>query len=151
MNMQRLFEIITETTICYRKGPEVVEREEHGVKVMELFGFPPTPEKASPSMPLVDVHFITIGVKREQAMGYRSELQELLATYPQFDRLQGGPSYIEMGDVLKDQEMALRLFALGEVIGFWRVVTPKILGIDGEMADELAGGGMILITGYTPA
>ncbi len=44
--------------------------------------------------------------------------------------------------------MALRLFALGKVLGFWNIITPETLGFKGEAADEFAGKGFVMMGGY---
>jgi len=79
---------------------------------------------------------------------YRGEIITILKDYPQLERLAGGPSYIEVGGVIGDQGAAFQLFALGEVLGLWKVVTPKILGMDDATARQLAGSGMIMISGF---
>jgi len=40
----------------------------------------------------------------------------------------------------------LRLFALGEELGLWRVVTSKTMGFDGEYANQLADEGFVMIS-----
>jgi len=101
--------------------------------------------------PQIDVHFMQVGIFTEHAERCRSELVTLLADYPQPERLAQGLSYIELGGVLGDQGLALCLLALGEFLGFWQVITPAVLGITGADADVLAGGGMVMASGYRPA
>jgi hypothetical protein len=83
-------------------------------------------------------------------MTHQAELAALLATYPQPERLAAGPSYIEVGAELGSQDMALRLFALGQVLGFWTLITPVTCGFAGEEARALAGQGWIMISGFAP-
>jgi hypothetical protein len=99
---------------------------------------------------VVGVHFFYVIVLMEKARSLREELVQLLLDYPQPDRLRGGPSYIELGGVVGDQGVALRLCALGEVLGFWKVMTPESMGFSGEEAQSLAGKGMVMITGFRP-
>lgn len=103
----------------------------------------------------VDVHFFICAVNVVSAQAHRERLVELLDGYPWGEvgvrKLDEGPNYIEVGAALGDQGTALRLFALGHVLGFWKVVTPKLLGYTSQReADEVAGMGLVLITGYDP-
>lgn len=148
MDLTALARILDATTTVYRKGPEVVERDAAGVRVVEVFGCPP-PEALPAAATRVDVHFVLVGVDMTAARVAEPDLRALLATYPAPDRLAGGPSYIEAGAVLGSQEAALRLFALGEALGLWTVITPARLGITGASADQMAGGGLVLMSGYT--
>jgi hypothetical protein len=147
MNAQRLYEIVVETTEQFRKGPEITDRTEGRLRVVEVYAMPHENEIPSDLTP-VDVHFMKIGVRKERAEARKEELRSILAEYPQPERLAGGPSYIETGAVFGSQEVALRLYALGEVLDFWKVITPAKLGIHGTQADQLAGGGMVMITGF---
>jgi hypothetical protein len=110
----------------------------------------PHKSEAPADLQLVNLHFITVGVDRTKAKDRREELIQLLNEYPQPERLAGGPSYIEVGGVLGDQGTALRLFALGKVLGLWEVITPGKLGIEGPEGDQLAGMGLVMISGYKP-
>lgn len=151
MDLDRLYAILDATTSQFRKGPEVEQRTLAGhngpVDVVEVYAMPHT-DDAPAGVEKVDCEFLVIGVDKEKAESYRNELRALLRTYPEPTRLAGGPSYIEVGGVLGDQAAAFRLFALGQVLGFWRVMTPRGLGFVGEEARELAGNGMIMITGF---
>lgn len=61
-------------------------------------------------------------------------------------RLAQGPSYIELGGWIGDQGLALSLMGLGERLGLWNVVTPRVLGItDQEKAANLMGMGFVMI------
>jgi hypothetical protein len=67
--------------------------------------------------------------------------------YPSFDRLVGGPSYIEIGGELGSQDLALRLIGLGALVELWPVITPKIMGLTGKDAQDLAGSGFVMAGG----
>jgi hypothetical protein len=149
MKIDRLYEILDATTAQYRKGPEIIERREGPLEVVEVFAMPHIDEVfARDDIVKVDVHFMVIGVDAAKAAAYRDELIEMLRSYPQPDRLAGGPSYIEMGAAVGDQGAALRLFALGQVLKFWSVVTPAAFGLKGKDADDMAGVGYVMITGW---
>jgi hypothetical protein len=67
------------------------------------------------------------------------------------ERLKAGPSYIELGAWLGDQTMALMFMALGEVLGFWKIISPTTLGVkDPAVAGDMAGRGFVMISGYNP-
>lgn len=63
-----------------------------------------------------------------------------------FDEKEHG--YIELGGWIGDQQIALRLMALGTLLGVWMLLSPKtVLGdtIDDDTALVLAGKGMVTI------
>lgn len=151
MNIKRLYEILTETTVQLRKGPVVTQEKikDTNIEVMEVFLMPDESE-APPSMEKVDVEFLVIGVDKTKAEKNRADLISILNDYPEPERLAGGPSYIEIGGIIGDQGAAFQLFALGSVLGLWKVITPKSLGMTGNAAREMAGSGFIMISGYSP-
>jgi len=59
------------------------------------------------------------------------------------ERLQGGPSYIELGAWIGDQGRAIKLIGLGGALGLWDVITPQTLGVTGDEAGKLMGMGML--------
>lgn len=146
MDLDCLYRIIQETTTSFRKGEEVTEKDVGNVKVVEVFNIPHQSE-ASEDLVLVDCHFIMVGVDKAKAIKRRNDLVRILKEYPNFARLKKGLSYIEVGGEIGDQGAALRLFALGRVLDFWEVITPKTMGITGKAADELAGAGMVMTSG----
>lgn len=159
MNTEKLYAILNETTCQLRKG-EVLERSPDLVAVLqagadelpggvaEVYAMPPASE--AQDVEKVDVEFMVIGVDKAKAVACRAELIELLREYPNPERLAGGPSYIEVGAAIGDQGAAFQLFALGQALGLWRVMTPATLGFVGEEARFMAGQGFVLISGYHP-
>lgn len=162
MNLNRLHEILAETTVQLRKGEEItgtpalVEQIKRGATeltgggVVEIFAMPHQSE-APATIEKVDLEFLVVGVDRAKAEPLKDELLALLRTYPQPERLAGGPSYIEVGAEIGDQGAAFQLFALGKVLGLWDVITPAKLGMTGDAARDLAGRGFIMITGLPVA
>lgn len=149
-NIDKLCMILDATTTQFRKGAARTERtiNEAGLKVIDVYVMPHVKE-APADLVMVDVHFMEIGVDKAAAERHRADLLEILDAYPEPERLAGGPSYIEVGGIIGDQGRAFQLFALGQALELWRVITPKsLLGEEGERADRLAGSGMIMITGY---
>lgn len=53
--------------------------------------------------------------------------------------------YIELGGWVGDQGVALQLMGLGEILGLWKLMTPKMLPLPKELQDKLAGMGMVTI------
>lgn len=142
---------VVAATSVYRKGPRYNVHRTAGVEVHEIYGFPHQDEIPD-GIPTVDCHFVTVAVDPELAERARPELEAWLKSYPEPDRLKGGPSYIEiaaLGGI--EQETAFRIFALGQVLGLWQVLTPERLGITGVEADRLAGSGMVMISGWKAA
>lgn len=155
MNLNRLHEILGKTTIQLRKGeavegsPHLVEQFNKGEEltgggVLEINVSPPV-SAARPDLEMVDVEFIVIGVDKARAEQHREELIGILREYP---RLKEGPSCIEVGAVIGDQGAAFQLFALGQVLGFWKVITPAFFGFEGAKARQMAGNGLVMITGF---
>lgn len=147
MDKDKLYEILNETTVQLRKGEVIEEHQEGNLKVTEVFAMPHEDESGD-NLQKVDCIFLTIGVDKEKAERRRDELVAILKDYPEPERLAGGPSYIEVGGVIGDQGAAFQLFALGEVLGLWKVITGKTLGMDDATAREMAGRGMVMISGF---
>jgi len=149
MNLDRLHEILRETTVQLRKGAEVEKHiEKSGLEVTEIFAMPPSDAPVAEALERIDMEFLVIGVDKEKAEQHKAELVEILNTYPQPDRLAGGPSYIEVGAEIGDQGAAFQLFALGKVLGLWDVITPATMGITGPEAKQMAGMGFVMMSGY---
>lgn len=154
MDTKRLLEILRDSTSQFRKGGEVVEKGNESVQVTEIFAMPH--ESEAVNLEKIDCHFVTVGVDKSKALGYKDELVKILADWPSeawgapVPNLKEGPSYIHVGGVVGDQGAAFQLFALGQVLDFWKVITPETLKITGPEADDLAGRGFVMIDGYKP-
>ena len=149
MNTQRLYEILQKTTRVYRKGEQVEQKIVGNVHVTEIYGYPHTSEAKENGYEKVDMIFVDVLVDRKNAELCKNELEKILEEYPQPDRLAGGPSYIELAPNLGlEQEGALRTMALGKTLGLWEVMSAKTFGMDEQTARELAGQGLLMISGY---
>ena len=149
MNLERLYQILQETTMQLRKGGEVEEQKVGNINISKVFAIPHESEYKGNGIVKIDCHYIIVAVDKVKTEKYREELITILKEYPTPDRLTEGPSYIEVGAQIGDQGATLQLFALGEVLGFWSIITPKTLGVtDSEVADQMAGSGMIMISGF---
>lgn len=143
-HLSRLYEILQETTQEFRKGPEVTTKQVGIVEVTEVYAMPHV-DHAPAGIEKVDVEFMVVGVDKALAEPLKGELRGIVE---KLSDLAEGPSYIKIGFELGDQGAALRLFALGKVLGFWDVITPHTLGFEGERAAEMAGAGYVMISGY---
>jgi hypothetical protein len=80
-----------------------------------------------------------------------SVLREMIANardgaFCNLDPLDGEEhSYLQVGGWIGDQGMALMFMGLGEILGLWKVVQPKLLGLPDDLAMQLAGAGMVCI------
>ena len=145
MDINEVYRIVQDCTVATRHEDQPVVEEKGGAT--HIYAMPNETDLA-PDVEKVDVHFFVVGVVREKAESNRAGLVAQLDTSPDPDRLAGGPSYIEVGGVLGDQQTALQLFGLGQVLGLWKVITPKTMGITGAEADEMAGMGFVMVSGY---
>lgn len=164
--MNKIYNIIQETCQQFRNGSDVIINGEPATPeqreilandpsefgnitggVVEIFDMP-SAEFAPKNLELVDLVLLTIGVNKEKAEAKKDDLIAWLKEYPSPERLASGPSYIELGGEIGDQGTALCLIALGSVLGLWQVITPKVFGLEGEKAKELAGLGMVMMSGF---
>lgn len=166
MNLDRLYQILRETTAQFRKGegiegdPQLVDavknfKESDNVDKLpdgsvDIYAMPHE-SQAKDGIEKVDLHFIVVGVDKVKAEQYKDELVAILKTYPQPERLAGGPSYIEVGGEIGDQGAAFQLFALGKILGLWDIITPEKLGFTGAEASQMAGRGFVMMSGFKTA
>lgn len=132
-------------TTVYRKGLESTRRDINGILVTDVYGYPPIPT----GIEVVDMHFVAVAVFKDQALIAWPEIEKSLIAYPNPERLDSGPSYIELAWSLGiEQETAFRLMAIGAALRKWTIITPATFGIEGPSADDLAGKGMVMISGW---
>ncbi len=105
------------------------------------------PDRPAPAHS-VDTGFFWVSAKNNPTAEELNAL--LLAEYPGTDRLKDGPSYIEIGGVLGDQGLAIRLIGLGVLVKIWTSISPASLGIEGEAARNLLGRGCLFPVGWEP-
>lgn len=133
-----------------REGdPVVKEYDEGNLHVVEFNDFPEAP----PNAMRADVHFVLVapteGFPTQEVLvkTVRAALGpgEFGSTIIIADDLAGGPSYITLGGWLGDQGLALMLIGAVELAGIAKAITPKMLGATGEMADQMAGSGLVML------
>ena len=131
----------------FKEGDDVGKLPSGSVHIYAM----PHEAQAKDGIEKVDCHFIVVGVDKSKAEERKNELIAILKTYPQPERLAGGPSYIEVGGEIGDQGAAFQLFALGKVLGLWDIITPEKLGFTGPEADQMAGRGFVMMSGFRAA
>jgi hypothetical protein len=105
---------------------------------------------------VINTHFLHLvpdpEAKREDFVRVMEAVMEHGGEFNEMDaeRFSQGPSYIEIGAWCGDQTLALQIMALGARLGVWDVITPATLGIEGSDADDLAGRGFVMVSGYYP-
>lgn len=147
MNIQQLQTILRATTTVFRKGEEITEETVGNVNVINVYAMPHV-SKAPRGLEMIDVEFMVVGVNKAEAQKRQGELIATLRDYPEPERLANGPSFIEVGAHVGSQDNALRLFALGQVLGLWTVVTPAMMRIPPQGRRDAAGQGFLFVTGY---
>lgn len=99
---------------------------------------------------VIDVHFFKVAYRKDldpkpfarrfvasmKAGGYYAPMTPA--------RMKEGPSYIEIGAFLGDQQTALMVMALGKHLGYFNLLIPSDLGLTGEAADKAAGSGYVM-------
>lgn len=140
-----IYSILKGTCTIYRKGEEVTKKQVGDVEVTTIMDMPHINENRNEQV--IDVHFFVVAFDGNVDI-VKAGLETALAHYPHPERLAGGPSYIELGGEMGDQGAALQLIALGKAVGIWDVITPEMLGITGSQADEMAGGGLVMCSGW---
>jgi hypothetical protein len=152
IDTENLYKIIEKTTTVYRKGEPVEKRKVGSIQVTEIYRYRHTSEALTgDDFDKVDMIFVDVMVDKKKAETCREDLAKILRNYPRPERLAGGPSYIELAPNLEmEQEGALRLMALGKTLGLWKIVSGKTFGMDDATTREMAGQGLLMISGYGP-
>lgn len=105
---------------------------------------PANPEQDQPGGHTADMVFFKVAAQGEpNADEFRRLVQ---AEHPRW--LDGKEhSYLETGGDMGDQGIALMAMGLGEVLGVWRVLSPRLFGLssDDPLAKQMAGSGMVTI------
>lgn len=152
-----IYNVLDQCSQQLRKGDEVStgnlgEGLEH-IKAITIDLNPHVSEMAGkPGIEIVDLELLSVGVNKVEAEAVRPELRKLVDETFDVARLKQGPSYIEIGYNLGDQGYAFQLMAVGQVLGWWQVVTPTttLHVTDPKLALDMAGAGGVWINGYHP-
>jgi hypothetical protein len=148
---EKVFSLVNETTTILRKDSDPItsERKEGNLVIHEVLGFPTASEtETAENTKTIDLVFFDVAVNLDKAENNRTRFKEIIDSYPEPDRLEGGISYIQIaGTIGVEQQTALSFMALGEVLGFWKIITGKTLELNEEESRELAGNGFIMTNG----
>lgn len=138
MDWDDLYGILFQTTLCFRKNDEIIER--HSIRIAEV-ALMPHIDELGPDLEQVDVEFFIVAVNTEIAATLRDDLIAVLRQYspPAVASL----SYITVGAEIGGEGAALQVFALGKVLGLWELLVPS-----GTDAREQAANGFVTITGF---
>lgn len=126
---------------------EIKERDTGNVRVVHVNAFPETPANATRA----DVHFVNVapteGFPEKDVLikTVQGALGEGVFTAMTAEDLAGGPSYITLGHWLGSQDLALMLIGAVELSEISSAITPGMLGITGDQADEMAGNGFVML------
>ena len=146
MNKTQLLEVLNETTYLIIDGPGK-RRIDKLESLLWGVALSPDDERVA-ALQRVDCSIVSVGVDVDRARTYLDDIVALLDEYPDPARLQDGPSYKQVAEIVGDDVTALRLFGLGRVLDLWAVLTPADFGIEPEMVEEAADLGMVVISGY---
>lgn len=143
-----LHDILNDCCAEFRKGEQVTTTVTGGMQVVDIYLMPHVSE-APPHLVQVDVHFMVIGVKAANAAEHRDDLVAILE--PHRALLERGPSFMTIAQEFEiEQDRAFHLMAVGQVLGFWSVMTPSVFRLTGTMADRAALAGYVMTNGYRP-
>lgn len=94
-----------------------------------------------------DMFFFKVAIQGEpDAEVLRELIRNHKGEFCELDILDGGEhSYIGVGGWIGDQQLALLLMALGQLLGLWEILTPNLFPIPDEQKKQMAGMGMVSI------
>ena len=84
-----------------------------------------------------------VAVHRKNAEKWKDKLISILKELPRPNKTGMIYNYINVGAIVGGQNIAFRLFALGEFLGLWRIQTPQRLGFSSKEANRMCGYGGI--------
>ena len=111
---------------------------------------PLNPENYQPSGHTADLVFFKVSAKPDaNADTLRKLVMEHKGEFCECNLFDGREhSYMEIGGWIGDQGLAMMLMGLGQLLGLWNLLTPRIvLGNDlsDDLVKELAGSGFVCI------
>lgn len=113
----------------------------------KCFDAPANPEEKQPLGHTADLVFFKVSAVNEpKADELRALIAQHKGDYEPVNPLDGKEhNYLELGGYMGDQGLALMLMGLGSLLGLWRLLTPKSLGLPDDLAMQMAGSGMISV------
>lgn len=108
----------------------------------KCFDAPENPEEKQPNGHTADLVFFKVALSEKADKNTFLELVK--EQYPQW--LDGEEhNYMKIGGEMGDQGLALMTMGMGELLGVWELITPKILGLPDELVKMMAGQGFVII------
>lgn len=103
--------------------------------------------QASPPGHTVDMFFFKMTTRGEPDADTLKELiRQHKGEFCDIDILNGDEhGYIDVGGWIGDQQLALRLMGLGQLVGLWDILTSHALPVPDELKQQMAGMGMVCI------
>ncbi|MDA2921889.1 hypothetical protein MYX07_01340, partial [Patescibacteria group bacterium AH-259-L07] len=163
MELKRLYEILSEITETARPGEDAgnkkrssLEKQKdlmlkaHGLKKVrgKFIQRPAKPDvfEVEEGVIRVDCHYHIIDVDKAKAEKYYDKIITAIRTHIPQEDFDPDLDYKVAGKKIGGTSPAFRLFAVGHVLGLWRIVTPKTLGITNpQEADQMADAGLIMV------
>lgn len=149
MNVIRLKNLLKNTTVVLSNG-KLTDKYllELGVPQVLLEGIPSREDfSVDSSAEVVDCYLLSVAVAKYKATEIRQEFMDALSTGDS-DVLSTGPSYTQLVPLLGDALPVLQLFAVGQCLELWQVLTPNDFNLKPGERDAAALLGMVNITGY---
>jgi hypothetical protein len=148
MNAVQIREITHLCVKAHRKGEiESVTTTPQGLEVKEMF-FMPHANEIPAGLVRLDVEFFIAAIDKVEAEKHKADLKVMIEEGMGAERLSKEIGYIDWGGLIGDQETALMFMALGDVMGFWMLLTPSRMGMPADMCRTMAGAGMITTSPY---
>lgn len=95
---------------------------------------------------LVDVGRVNVAVHRSKAQASKEALEEIVRSQ-EFDLLiHSDPRCVTIAKVVGGEESALKLFGIGQVVGFWHVCTPANCGVPQFRHEQFYAAGSPCVT-----
>jgi hypothetical protein len=146
IDLNHLYAILHQCTTQVRIG-EVLKEQDVGPLHVTTVDAMPSEADLVDGLVIIDLVLLKVAVHPAKAEAHKAEFISLIE--PLRAELEPGPSYIAIGALIGDQGTAFQLMALGEVLGLWKVITPRTLGMKDEaIIQQAAGNGYIMISGY---
>lgn len=113
----------------------------------KCFDAPENPQDKQPTGHTADLVFFKVcAIGEPKAEDLRALIEAHDGEFGPVNPLDGKEhNYLELGGYMGDQGAALMLMGLGSLLGLWNLLTPASLGIDGDLAMQMAGMGMVSI------
>ena len=94
----------------------------------------------------MDCYLLRLEVEKTVLEAFRETFTTWVKTYPDRAGLEANLGYLEAAPFFGDFGRSLAAFGIGQLLGLWRVITPRDQGVEEPRAGQMARGGHILLT-----